>query len=79
MGSPLPVVSGRRAVKAFARAGFEFLAGRGKGSHMVMFRRAPPCLLTIPDHRELDRGTLRGLIRSAGMTVDEFVALERDA
>jgi len=79
MSSPLPVISGRRAVKAFGRAGFEFLPGRGKGSHMALFRKSPPCLLTIPDHRELDRGTLRGLIRAAGMTVDQFVALERDA
>jgi predicted RNA binding protein YcfA (HicA-like mRNA interferase family) len=78
MGSPWPVVSGRRAVKVFGRAEFEFLAGRGKGSHMVMFRKTPPCLLTIPDHRELDRGTLRGLIRAAGITVEQFVTLERE-
>ncbi|MFB3139521.1 MAG: type II toxin-antitoxin system HicA family toxin, partial [Phycisphaerales bacterium] len=32
---------------------------------------------TIPDHRELDRGTLRAIIRQAGLTVDEFLALLR--
>ena len=31
--------------------------------------------LSVPDHKELDRGTLRGLIRGAGITVEEFVAL----
>jgi hypothetical protein len=48
----LPIISGRRAVKAFV-----------------------PVNLSVPDHAELDRGLLRGLIRDAGMTVEEFVAL----
>ncbi len=41
---------------------------------MVMVRAGVPVNLSIPDHRELDRGLLRGLIRDAGATVDEFVA-----
>jgi hypothetical protein len=42
---------------------------------MVLVKSGTPINLTIPDHRELDRGLLRGLIRDAGLTVEEFVAL----
>ena len=31
--------------------------------------------LSVPRHRELDRGTLRGLIRAAGLSRDEFIAM----
>jgi predicted RNA binding protein YcfA (HicA-like mRNA interferase family) len=31
--------------------------------------------VTIPDHRELGKGTLRALIRQAGLSFEEFVAL----
>jgi len=45
---------------------------------MVLRRAMPPHRrLTIPDHRELAKGTLRSLIREAGITVEEFVALLR--
>jgi len=42
---------------------------------MVLIKTGTAVNLTIPDHRELDRGTLRKLIRLSGMTVDEFSAL----
>lgn len=75
MSTRLPVISGREAVQAFEKAGFVLLARRGKGSHMIVAREDPPTILTIPQARELKRGLLRALIRQAGMTVDEFVAL----
>ena len=75
MSNQLPVISGRKTMQAFSKSGFELLRGRGKGSHMVMAKVDHPAILTIPDHRELDRGTLRAIIRQAGLTVDEFVAL----
>lgn len=71
----LPILSGRDAAKAFKEAGFTELPRRGKASHRVLSREEPPTLLTIPDHRELKRGTLRALIRQAGLTTDEFVSL----
>ncbi len=73
----LPVISGRDAAKALGKAGFETVMGRGKGSHIVMAKTDNPGIITIPDHRELDQGTLRAIIRQAGLTVDEFVALLR--
>jgi len=71
--SGLPVVSGKEARRAFEKAGFVF--DRQRGSHMTLVRKEPFCALTIPDHRELDAGTLRSLIRNSGLTVDQFRAL----
>lgn len=69
----LPVVSGRQARRAFEKAGWVF--DRQRGSHMILTKPGVPYNLSVPDHRELDRGLLRGLIRDAGLTVDEFIAL----
>ncbi len=42
---------------------------------MILVKVGVPVNLSVPDHRDLDRGLLRGLIRDAGLTVEEFVAL----
>ena len=70
----LPVVSGADAVKAFQKAGYQF--DDQHGSHMILRRSDPPHRrLSIPNHKELAKGTLRALIREAGLTVDEFTRL----
>lgn len=70
----LPVVSGRDAVKALRKIGYE--VDHQSGSHMILRRATPPFRrLTIPDHKELAKGTLRAIIREAGLTVEEFAAL----
>jgi predicted RNA binding protein YcfA (HicA-like mRNA interferase family) len=66
----LPVISGRDAVKVFGKLGFIF--HRQKGSHIILYH-SNDRHLSVPDHRELDRGTLRALIRGAGITVEEFM------
>ncbi len=66
-------ISGKDAVKAFAAAGWQ-KAGQ-VGSHVVMTRPGVRVNLSIPQHRGLSIGTLRALIRAAGMTVDEFLKL----
>lgn len=71
--SRLPVVSGAECVKALGKVGFEVY--RQRGSHIVMVRKSPPAQTTIPNHKELDRGTLRAIIRHSGLTVEEFAAL----
>jgi len=53
--------------------GFEL--DRQKGSHMILFRAEAPTTVTVPDHRELDRGTLRAILRQAGITPDELAKL----
>ena len=70
----LPVISGSDAVKAFRKAGYEF--DRQRGSHIILRRSEPPYRrLSVPGHSELAKGTLRALLREAGLTVDEFAKL----
>ena len=70
----LPVVSGNEAVKAFRKVGYEFDAQHG--SHIILRHANPPHRrLSVPNHRELAKGTLRTLIREAGLTVEEFTRL----
>jgi predicted RNA binding protein YcfA (HicA-like mRNA interferase family) len=71
--SKLPRISGRECAEALIKAGFVFK--RQEGSHMIYRRTEPFCQLTVPDHKELDRGTLRAIVRQSGLTVEEFVAL----
>jgi predicted RNA binding protein YcfA (HicA-like mRNA interferase family) len=66
-------ISRKEAAKAFARAGWE-TAGQ-VGSHLVMTKSGQRANLSIPQHKELSVGTLRALIRCAGMTVEEFLKL----
>ena len=66
----LPVISGREAVKVIEALGWE--TARQRGSHMILVRAGDIETLSVPDHREVAKGTLRSLIRSAGITVDEF-------
>jgi predicted RNA binding protein YcfA (HicA-like mRNA interferase family) len=74
--STLPAIPGREAVAAFGILGYE--VDRQKGSHIILRQAHPPHRrLTVPDHRELAKGTLRALIREAGITVEEFVVLVR--
>jgi predicted RNA binding protein YcfA (HicA-like mRNA interferase family) len=69
MGS-LPVLSGREVVKVFASFGWE--VSRQSGSHIIMTKSGRTITLSIPDHKEVAKGTLRSLIRAANLTVDEF-------
>ncbi|MBM3472814.1 MAG: addiction module toxin, HicA family [Armatimonadetes bacterium] len=71
--SRLPRVSGRECVRALRTVGF--YEKRREGSHMILRRDDPFAQVVVPDHRELDRGTLRAIIRQAGLSVDEFCAL----
>lgn len=69
----LPVLSGREVVKAFSRDGWEL--ARQRGSHMILVKTGHLASLSVPDHREVAKGTLRSLIRSAGCSVEEFLDL----
>jgi predicted RNA binding protein YcfA (HicA-like mRNA interferase family) len=74
--SVLPRISGREAVSVFRKLGYE--VDRQRGSHIILRHPLPPHRrLTVPDHREVAKGTLRALIREAGITVEEFIALVR--
>jgi predicted RNA binding protein YcfA (HicA-like mRNA interferase family) len=67
----LPVVSGREVVRVFEKHGWE--VARQRGSHIIMVRAGQNVTLSVPDHKEVAKGTLRSLIRSAGLAVQEFI------
>lgn len=69
----LPTLSGGQVVAAFTRHGWEMVRQRGR--HMIMVKSGHMATLSVPDHREVAKGTLRSLIRSSGLTVDEFLSL----
>jgi predicted RNA binding protein YcfA (HicA-like mRNA interferase family) len=72
--SVLPRISGRDAIKALTRIGYE--EDRQRGSHIILRQSSyPHRRITVPDHKEIAKGTLRAIIREAGLTVDEFKAL----
>jgi predicted RNA binding protein YcfA (HicA-like mRNA interferase family) len=71
--SKLGNISGKDAVKAFSKAGWQSMGQ--VGSHLMMTKPGQRANLSIPQHKELSVGTLRALIRAAGMTVDEFLEL----
>jgi predicted RNA binding protein YcfA (HicA-like mRNA interferase family) len=71
MAGKLPVVSGREAVRLFGTFGWS--VARQSGSHIVLTKPGRNVTLSVPDHREVAKGTLRALIRAAALTVDEFL------
>lgn len=72
----LPVVSGKEFIKRVRKKGFE-LVGQ-EGSHMIIrLNQTPYTKLSVPSHKELDRGLLRALIRDANLTVEELVKLKK--
>jgi predicted RNA binding protein YcfA (HicA-like mRNA interferase family) len=69
----LPTLGGRDVVKAFSKDGWEMV--RQRGSHMILVKQGHMVTLSVPDHKEVAKGTLRSLIRSSGLTAEEFAAL----
>jgi predicted RNA binding protein YcfA (HicA-like mRNA interferase family) len=66
----LPQLSGRECVTILQRFGFRVV--RQRGSHIILRRDEPLAQVVVPDHKQLDRGTLRAIIRQAGLSVDDF-------
>ena len=71
--SQLPRISGRECVRALEQVGFYVV--RQRGSHVMVRHDDPYAEVVVPDHRELDKGTLRAIIRQVGLSVDEFAKL----
>jgi len=72
MASSLPVLSGREVVRVFQSLGWEF--ARQSASHIILVKEGEIATLSVPDHHEVAKGTLRSLIRISGLTVSEFVS-----
>jgi predicted RNA binding protein YcfA (HicA-like mRNA interferase family) len=71
--SKLPRLSGQQVVAALQRVGFR--VRRQHGSHIILRRDGPFAQTVVPAHRELDRGTLRAILRQVDISVDEFLGL----
>ena len=68
---PLPALRSREVVRAFEALGWTVAR---PGSHIIMVKEDHIASLAIPAHKEVAKGTLRSLIRSAGLTVQEFLS-----
>ena len=66
----IPLMSGREVVRVFERHGWQI--ARQRGSHIILVKEGARATLSVPDHKEVARGTLRALIRAAGLTIEEF-------
>ncbi|MUG98209.1 addiction module toxin, HicA family [Scytonema sp. UIC 10036] len=73
MSSALPVLSGHQVVRIFEKFGWQVV--RQSGSHIILVKDGEMATLSVPDHSEVAKGTLRSLIRTAGLTVQEFVSV----
>lgn len=69
---PLPVISPEKAAQVFESLGWR--RNRQRGSHVIL-ERPGHTSLSIPWKKELKKGTLRGIIHDAGLTVEEFLRL----
>jgi predicted RNA binding protein YcfA (HicA-like mRNA interferase family) len=69
---PVPLLRPREVVRAFERLGWS--VARQRSTHIIMTKEGHIATLSIPDHPQVARGTLRALIAKANLTVDEFVA-----
>jgi len=72
--SKLPVVSGKELCKILSRTGYQI--DHQTGSHIILRNKdLPNRRLTIPNHKEIAKGTFRAIIRQAGLTLEEFLEL----
>ncbi len=69
---PVPVLTPTQVVRAFQRIGWA--VARQRGSHIILTKPGHLATLSVPNHAEVARGTLRALVARAGLTVEEFVA-----
>ena len=70
--SKLPIVFGKRVITVLMKIGYYIRDQEGSHIHL---RKPDRLSLTIPNHKEIARGTLRTIIRDAGLTVEKFTSL----
>lgn len=67
----IPILKPSEVIKTFEKLGWE--VARQRGSHIILTKEGHPATLSVPNHNEVARGTLRSLIAKAGITLDEFL------
>jgi len=70
--APIPLLEPKEVVKTFEKLGWQ--AVRQRGSHIILVKEGHIATLSIPNHPQVARGTLRSLIARAGITLDEFLS-----
>jgi predicted RNA binding protein YcfA (HicA-like mRNA interferase family) len=68
----VPLLKPREVVKAFRKLSWDVT--RQKGSHIILTKEGHIATLSIPDHPQVARGTLRSLIARAGLTIEDILA-----
>lgn len=68
---PVPVLKPRQVMKTFEKLGCEI--ARQQGSHIILTKKGHIATLSVPNHPQVARGTLRSLIARAGITLEEFL------
>ncbi len=71
----LPVLSGKEVIKALSKAGYQPVRQRGDDVILVKFIEGRKKAVVVPDHKEVDKGTLLEIIRQSGLTKEEFIGL----
>jgi len=71
----IPALSGRKVVKVFKS--FNWQVARQSGSHIIMVKETQIATLSIPNHKEVAKGTLRSLIRAANLSMAEFIVASK--
>jgi predicted RNA binding protein YcfA (HicA-like mRNA interferase family) len=72
MAGGVPSLDAKVVVKTFEALGWSI--ARQRGSHIIMTKPGNRATLSVPDHDPVARGTLRSLLRAAGLAVEEFVS-----
>lgn len=72
----VPVLKPRQVVRAFEKLGWE--VARQKGSHVILVKAGHIATLSVPNHPEVARGTLKSLINKAGLTIDGFLGVAKN-
>ncbi|MDE1763719.1 MAG: type II toxin-antitoxin system HicA family toxin [Thaumarchaeota archaeon] len=70
----IPIVSAILVIKVLSKAGYD--VDHQTGSHIILRRRKyPHQRLTVPNHKEIAKGTLKAILEDAGLTVEEFTGM----
>ncbi len=72
----LPIVSWKDVEQVLVKLGYVF--DRQRGSHRIYVRAQPPDTISVPQHREIAKGTLKSIPRQLGLSVEVFVSPMRD-
>jgi len=68
----VPVLKPKDVIKVFKKFGWD--VARSRGSHIILTKEGHIATLSVPNHSEVARGTLRSLIDKSGLTIDEFLS-----